>query len=316
MIQLVDFEREPKTFAATAQIWNAGVPADLGFSPAFMEFNTRETTGVMQAGKVAVDEGLPVGFALATVGNSELFKGLSTLDILAVHPDYQGRGIGSMLLEWAEGWVRAAGARSLRLGASLRPFAPGLPVEIDAVGFFAKRAFDMSEEHYEWDVARSIKDYVTPESLQSIQADARPLKSGEEGELLKFLQREFPGRWHFEVSEFFREGGRASDFMVLWTEIGVDGFCWTTYPDSARPLERFYMGNLAQPWAQLGPLGVGKGCRGKGLGGALIDAAIRRVQSEGVDGCLIDWTDLLDLYGKFGFTPYRQYRMLSKQFAS
>ncbi|HOD05720.1 MAG TPA: hypothetical protein PKH92_11820, partial [Anaerolineaceae bacterium] len=81
MIQLVDFEREPKTYAATAQIWNAGVPADLGFSPALIEFNTRETTGVIQVGKVAVDEGLPVGFVLATVGNSELFKGLSTLDI-------------------------------------------------------------------------------------------------------------------------------------------------------------------------------------------------------------------------------------------
>jgi predicted N-acetyltransferase YhbS len=34
----------------------------------------------------------------------------------------------------------------------------------------------------------------------------------------------------------------------------------------------------------------------------------------GVRGCVVDWTGLLDFYGKFGFKPFRQYQILEKDF--
>jgi len=188
-------------------------------------------------------------------------------------------------------------------------------VELGTQNFFLPRGYVADEQPFEWDVARSLKDYQTlyPEPLPG--ADLRPLQPGEEYELIAFLQREFPGRWLYEVEQFFRIGGRAGDFIVLRTDIGVDGFCWMTFADSARPLDRFYMHGLPRPWGQIGPLGVGAGCRGKGYGGALIDAAACYLKARGVDGSLIDWTSLLDLYGKFGYQPYRQYHMLSKTLA-
>ena len=72
------------------------------------------------------------------------------------------------------------------------------------------------------------------------------------------------------------------------------------------------MHGLPRPWGQLGPIGVSQGCRGAGYGAACWTRACAACAMPGVDGCVIDWTSLLDFYGKFGFQPYRQYEMLMK----
>lgn len=317
MPTLTPFERNPETCRQIAEVWNAAAGEDLAFRPEFAAFNTQPMPGLAQSGRLTWVDGRLAGVVLASVVVEEgPFKGEAWLDLLAVAPGEQRRGIGSALLAWAESWLAEQGGRNVHVGGSLNPFAAGLPVELGTQNFFLMRGYVVDEQPFEWDVARSLKDYQTlyPEPLPG--ADLRPLQPGEEYELIAFLQREFPGRWLYEVEQFFRIGGRAGDFMVLRTDIGVDGFCWMTFADSARPLDRFYMHGLPHPWGQMGPLGVGAGCRGRGYGGALIDAAACHLQSRGVDGSLIDWTSLLDLYGKFGYQPYRQYQMLSKTLAA
>lgn len=306
-------ERNPQTCRQIADLWNAAAGEALAFHPEFAEYNTQPMPGLAQVGRFALEDGLPVGVVLASLVTVEgPFRGEAWLDLLAVAPGYRCRGIGTELLAWAEGWLSGQGGRLVHVGGSLNPFAAGLPLELNTHDFFLKRGFAADEEPFEWDVARSLKDYqpLFPEPLPGV--DLRPLRPGEEHELIAFLRREFPDRWLYEVEQFFRIGGRASDFMVLRTEIGIDGFCWMTFADSARPLDRFYMHGLPEPWGQFGPLGVGAGCRGKGYGAALIDAAACHLKQRGIDGSLIDWTSLLELYGKFGYQPNRQYRMLSK----
>ena len=133
---------------------------------------------------------------------------------------------------------------------------------------------------------------------------------------MDFLRREFPGRWRYEFEEFLLGDERLSDYMILWTEQGVDGFCLLTFEDSVRPLDRFFPWALNRPWGQLGSIGVSEHRRGLGLGAVLLDAGLRRLRDAGVDGCVIDWTGLLDFYGKFGFTPYREYVILARQAAA
>jgi predicted N-acetyltransferase YhbS len=70
---------------------------------------------------------------------------------------------------------------------------------------------------------------------------------------------------------------------------------------------------FARPWGQLGPIGVSKDVRGKGYGGCLLDASLLHLHMRGIRGCVIDWTDLVNFYGKFGFKPYREYAMLGKE---
>jgi predicted N-acetyltransferase YhbS len=93
----------------------------------------------------------------------------------------------------------------------------------------------------------------------------------------------------------------------------VHGFCRLTLEDSDRPIERFYPQRLPRPWGQFGPVGLSKTMRGQGLGGYLIDASALYLQSLGVDGCVIDWTALVELYSKFGFIVYNKYVSLFKQ---
>ena len=135
---------------------------------------------------------------------------------------------------------------------------------------------------------------------------------GQEAELLSFLAKEFPGRWHWQAERFLEEGGRISDYMLLWTQEGVQGSCRLTFEDSVNPIDRFYPYGLPRPWAQLGSIGVSAHLRGLGMGLLLLDAGLRRLHNSGINGCVIDWTTLLDFYAKCGFRPYRKWAQLGR----
>lgn len=318
------FQLEPFDVAATATvaaIWTAACGRDLAISPGFVEYNTRPTTGATLAGQLAMHDEQPVGFVLASALPGDPATSppeVGWIDAVAVLPAFQRQGIGSALLWWAEGWLAGQGCTHCRLGASLRPFAPGLPVQLGTEAVFHAWGYgERSQSSTVWDVARDLSDYGSRSGQLPLASDIRILlaRPGQEEALLAFLLREFPGRWRFEYQELVREGERLSDIMLLWTGRGVDGFCRMTTENSRRPIERFYMHRLPRPWGQLGPIGVSLDCRGRGYGAALLDAAIMYLKGAGVRGCVIDWTSLLGFYSSFGFEPYRKYVVLLKQLA-
>ncbi len=101
--------------------------------------------------------------------------------------------------------------------------------------------------------------------------------------------------------ELLKAGGRVEDYVLLWSERGVDGCLLVTFEDSLRPLDRFYPHRLPRPWGQLGSVGISADCRGKGYGAVMMDGALRYLQSRGVRGCVIDWLVIVDFYARFGF---------------
>ncbi len=123
---------------------------------------------------------------------------------------------------------------------------------------------------------------------------------------MRFLGREFAGHWRVDFEDFLRLGGRISDYMLLWTERGIDGFCKLTFVDSAQPIERYYPYGLPQPWGQLGPSafrltarhGLWRGHHGRG------DAAFGRGRSRRLSDRLDQYRGFLRV---FGFAPHRQY---------
>jgi GNAT superfamily N-acetyltransferase len=290
----------PAHLSAIVSLWNAACGRDLSITPRFASYNLQPAKGEMQAGCMAIDHGATVGFALCST--------LPT-DPTASPPDL------GWMVAWAEDWLRKAGCNRVRLGGSLRPFVAGYPVELGNEEFFRRRGFEARAggEHV-WDVARDLGEY-TVETFRRNDSNPpviRPAQKRDEKALLEFFYREFPGRWRFKFERFLHNGGRLSDWIVLWTERGVDGFARLTFEDSLQPMERFYPQRLPRPWGQLGPIGVSKDRRGQGYGGVLLDAGLRLLHERGVRGCVIDWTSLLDFYAKFGFRTYRQYTILVK----
>ncbi len=303
----------PAHTADTIRIWNTASHADYPINERFLSYNMIATTGEVIEGRVAIQNGEAVGFALACAVMNDPSITLGWVSAIAVKPSVQRQGIGSELLTWTEGWLNEKGCKRIRTGGNLRPFLPGLPYAMrENAVFFAKRGYQSSSRQpFEYDIARSLKDYQ-PIYSKPAHADLAPMQPGDEYVLLEFLHREYPGRWEFEAREFVRNGGRASDFLLLRVKGEVHGFCRLTLSDSERPIERFYPQRLPRPWGQFGPLGLSKAVRGQGLGGYLIDAAAVHMQSLGVDGCIIDWTSLVELYRKFGFRVYNQYISLFK----
>ena len=293
-------------------LWNSSLPADLALSPEFVHSFTRPTTGGVSAGRITEVDGQPVGAILASAhphAPPSIPCDAGWIDAIAVDPAYQGQSIGRELLGWAEDWLAAQGAATIHTGCATRHLTPGVPES--AIPFFATCGYEQCD-WTNWDVARTLADYTPPPTLREVPAAVYPAQPGQEELLLDFLRREFPGVWAFEAEEFLREGGRISDFMLLWTGDGVEGACKLSFEDSLWGMGRYYPYSLPRPWGQLGFIGVAEKSRGQGMGLFLLDAGLRRLQNNGVNGCVIDWTDLLDFYGKAGFAPYHKWAVLWK----
>ena len=301
--------------AALVRLWTEAAGRELAVTERLVASVTRPGVGLVQAGRLAMLDGRPVGFVVAAALTADPAvdtrwgDGTGWLDAIAVAPTWQRRGIGSALLDWATHWLADHGCRRIGLGGGPRRFAPGLPAALGTTAFFTRHGF--AEHGPVWDVGRRLTDYTAPARVRT-DAVVRPLQAGDAPALADFLARAFPGRWAYEYEVFRRDGGRPQDYLLLWVGDRPAGFCRLTVADSERPLDRFFPRPLPEPWGQLGPIGVEAERRGQGYGAALLDAGLRYLRARGVDGCIIDWTTLLDFYGRFGFRPHRRYETLIK----
>lgn len=295
--------------AAFVHLWNDACGAEFPITEKFARYNVLPNLNTIRAGQFArVNERL-VGCVL--VSASAQF-GMCWLDALVVVPNYQRQGIGSALLQWAKDWGRAQGFSQLRLGGGLRPFFPGLPRDLNTRAFFETRGLRTTRSVF--DVARSLDNYKS-RAPDDAAFTFRAAQETDADPLAKFLLEEFSQRWQYEFLQARADNEPISDYGLLMTDNSLVGFARITLENSARPIERFYMQRLPRPHGQLGPLGIAKKFRGQGYGMILIDRALQRLRALGVNGCVIDWTDLVELYGKFGFTPYHEFFAMGKDLA-
>ena len=258
-----------------------------------------------------------VGICLAKIAREPLaadgaLPDRGWISLLAVHPASQRRGVGRALLRQAEGYLRARGRRRAVLGGDPDHFLPGIPLSAGALAFFASCGYRLAGDAY--DLRRSLAGYETPAAVAAATAAhpdvvIRPLGTGEAPRLLAFLDEAFPGRWRYTVGRFLDSGGSIGDIMGVVERGGVAGFAHLFHPAS-----RWIGPSIA--WAArttgraggLGPMGLARALRGRGLGLALLDRAVRRLADLGIEEVVVDWTDLLAFYGRLGFSPWRQYR--------
>jgi GNAT superfamily N-acetyltransferase len=230
--------------------------------------------------------------------------------LLAVHPDFQRRGIGSSLLTWAETTLKTRGANRVVVGTEAHHFFPGIPLdkrlpitlEIDTpenalLGFFEHRGFEISTGVSN-DLAMELDELPKielPNNARIVQADV--------DSVLEFVRREFPGRWVYDTNFVLQQAEH--QHLALEVDGRVMGFALIGLRSDPVILPSSLW--LTEDCG-LGPMGVSSSLRGQGLGFALLVAAMHKLKSRGGTRMGIDWTGVQAFYQKAGFEVVRRYR--------
>jgi mycothiol synthase len=256
--------------------------------------------------------GETVGLALALSRQVPLENAASDSDrgyitLLAVHPQHQGRGIGSRLLEEAETHLRDAGCQSVSIspyapgyflpGVDVRRYAPGLE-------FLLRRGYSevyrpLAMEIPLWDL--TVPGWVVQREKEHRQAGLQYLPYSAEWTLalLDFARSAFAGDWVRVAREGMARIVEGQNPERLFLAIEDDQVVGYSHFDN----ERF------------GPIGVSAEHRGRGIGQILMYKTLQAQQRSGFRSAWFLWSDdktAERLYLAAGFRETRRYALLRK----
>lgn len=212
--------------------------------------------------------------------------------------------LGDELWDHAFRTLRKEGIESVSFGGDWRHFFPGCPVDCERLASFLERKGMVASETLQYDLERNLASYEPPVTPT---VEARPCVASDYERLDEFLAREFPGRWHTDVMGKFTEN--PSRVTGLFLRGLCEGFAMTQLEgDTNRYAGAVWSADLGSHWGALGPIGVSKGVRGQGYGDGVLAAALCYLRDQGAQQTIIDWTTLVDFYGRHGFEVTRMYR--------
>lgn len=239
------------------------------------------------------------------------FQNRGGIGALCVHPSWQRRGIGTQLMERAENWLQDNNSPQTLLYFP-HHLLPGVPHQcVAARAFLEKRGYSGWRETF--DLRRDLKNYrVPPQVLATLQSnlnvEVRALRESEAHDLIEFVAHEFPGAWEFSTRGHFTRGGAPHDFIVAVEDGAIIGFCHTADFRSPWLLPSTYWHQeLGTNYGGLGPIGMGAAQRKRGLGLTLCALSVNDLKERGVERMAIDWTSLVEFYGKLGFEVWKRY---------
>ena len=211
---------------------------------------------------------------------------------------------GSELYEHAREELVRQGYESWQFGGDWRHFFPGCPTDFAVLERFLSECGMIPERPPVHDLERDLAGYESPVAPAS---QARPCTEDDRAALERFLSREFPGRWHIDtMAKFHDEPHR---IIGLFLDGSCEGFSVTQLDgDLRRYGGAVWSADLGAHWGALGPIGVSKSVRGQGFGDGLLAAGLVGLRNLGTRQTIIDWTTLVEFYGKHGFEVSRTYR--------
>ena len=270
---------------------------------------------------VAVADGRIVGFVGTQVdrweGVPESKRG-GGISVVLVHPDWQRQGIGRRLHEAALAQLRREGVQELRLGGGgAYRFWPGIPTDLPgAYEFFAACGWPLEPDKGSCDLVRDLSDFKVPPAMDARLAQecvtVRPARQDEVDDVLAFEFEHFPG-W----AAGFVYMGELGDFQNMLVAVdaakGIVGTLMLHTPSS-----RWLTANitwqtlLGDSLGGISAVGVAQSERGRGIGIGMVTVGSDVLRERGVGNCHIDWTNIIDFYGKLGYTVWRRYWMSTR----
>jgi beta-N-acetylhexosaminidase len=232
---------------------------------------------------------------------------------LVVAPWTQRRGIGTELLNTALDDLHGVGVRHVQLGGRVPRFWPGIPTNLPlALDYFRVQGWQPGD-HLDWDIARSLTDYVTPPGILERMSDQgisiEAARADEVSEALAFERDQFPG-WYDEHAYPASLGDHGDILIARETGKGIVGtlimYSWQSSPLRGDVLWRTLLG---EKLGSLNAVGVAWNAQKRGIGLALVARGSEILKARGVENAHIGWTSLTDFYGKLGYKPWGEYAM-------
>ena len=203
---------------------------------------------------------------------------LGHIDLLAVHPRAQGRGLGRALVTAAEERLAGLGVGEVRFAGNPPCYAwPGIDVRYTPALCLAER---LGYERYQmaWnmtaDLSRDLSTDIDVRRLAGVGVEVRTAPVGRRGTVAEFVRTYWNDSWAWEV-----EHASGCHFAVRSGEL-LAFAAW-----GARPT-----------W--FGPMGTVPTARGLGLGRVLLRRCLAEQRDAGLSRAEIGWVGPLRFYSR------------------
>jgi GNAT superfamily N-acetyltransferase len=203
---------------------------------------------------------------------------LGHIDLLAVHPRAQVRGLGRALVTAAEERLAGLGVGEVRFAGNPPCYAwPGIDVRYTPALCLAER---LGYERYQmaWnmtaDLSRDLSTDIDVRRLAGVGVEVRTAPVGRRGTVAEFVRTHWNDSWAWEV-----EHASGCHFAVRSGEL-LAFAAW-----GARPT-----------W--FGPMGTAPSARGLGLGRVLLRRCLSEQRDAGLSRAEIGWVGPLRFYSR------------------
>jgi GNAT superfamily N-acetyltransferase len=305
---------KPSDAHGVVDVWNAALGETFPIDLRLWRQNVDDgATLLADASVVARDHAADnrvVGFLIA--------KSPKHLSCIAVDPSHQRKGIGSEMFSKAQQAIGPNVEAKWIVGQDNNHFFPGVPQECaSALSFFENRLGFKRGTGVTVDLVRDLADYkIEPrvqERIESLENDGivlAPCDVMDLSALGDHIAAHFSHRWLADTIHRLNVETTPREIIIAKRPGAGDvvGFAHTFTNMSRYVGPSIYWRPLLGPkYGGLGPIGVDKDLRKIGLGLALLSYAIQCVKDRGATRMAIDWTELVEFYGKVGFKPWKQY---------
>ncbi|RIW34228.1 GNAT family N-acetyltransferase [Bacillus salacetis] len=300
------------------KLWNKELGSYFPMRKELFEQNSFNDENVcFEASRIAIDENDNViGFLVAKRWQEELEVGMNLeigwIQVLLVDQRFRNKRVGTNLLKHAEETLMKNGIKSIVLGRDPWHYFPGVPQPYNDVSrWFEKQGYNKIGSDY--DVICNYDSESDTDFPRFEEVEFSVLNLKDKDAFLQFFSKCFPGRWEYEAIQYFEKGGTGREFVVLKKSEKIIGFCRMNDSNSPIIAQNVYWAPLInKELGGIGPLGIDSNERKNGYGLAIVQAGIAYLRNRNVSSIVIDWTGLIDFYGKLGYEVWKSYDSYKK----
>lgn len=258
-------------------------------------------------GLIAFINNKVIGFIILKWFNNKQFVDYTAnlfISLFYVSKKYRKQGIGSKLFDFAENFDCN---KKIIIGKDLYNFFPGVPTDFDNLTDFWLEKRGYNGVRYTHDLIS-----YNPKTYPILNKDVKYMicPKNMKDKLITFIKENNWGRWALEVEMFYQNYSENEGYLIGLLNNEIVSFA------KVNDHTMKFVGNNVM-WQErfpvlggIGPLGVSKKYRNKGLGIDLISQAINELLKKDITTIIIDWTGLMELYRKFNFEVWKSYKYM------